>query len=437
MPRSDLRARASRVARHQVVRNAASLYWVQIATMLVPLATLPYVTRVVGGTAMGTIVFAQSLSGMLVLLLDFGFTQSVTREISLSREDPGRMSGILAGVLGATGVLAVIALLPSAVVVMVVPSMHAHPQDAALAWLAAVAGGFTPNWFFLGIETVRAVAIVQLVARIAGAILTFILVHRASDAWIVLALSAGSGAVGALYLIIRMSAMVPLRWPRRADVHRELERGWRLFISSAAISLYTTVNVFILGLFAPAAQVALYGLADRVVRTLTQLFGPVSAAVYPRLTHLLGTDKPGRARRLARAALTTLMLSSIAGGIVLAVLARPIVRLLFGPEYAGSAAILRVLCLIIPMIGYSTILGTDWMLSLKMDRQMVRIVTLGAVANIVLALVLAPLSGAHGLAWSVVAAELCVAVGITRAVVRHPSAHPDEQFFTTRRRPPD
>lgn len=424
----------ARAFRNRIVRNAFALYWVQFGMFVVPLVTLPYLTRVLGQRPLGTVIFAQSFSNLLGLILDFGFNQSATRDVAIARDDPDRLSSIVSGVFGAKVLLAAAALAPVLVGVVSIPTLRANPEYGLLAWLAAVASGFTPTWFFLGRERVRTAALIQLGARVVAAVLTFVLVHRSTDGWIVLALTAASGGLGAVALTIRMYRQVEARRPRGPETVEALRRGWRLFISTAAISFYTTANVVILGLFVPAAQVALFGVAERVVRAATQLFGPVAAAVYPRLAYLQSAGARGRARRLARAALAALFATGLAGAALLALLAPEIIRILFGYEFADAVPILRILCIIVPLIAYSTVLGAGWMLSLEMDRQLVRTVLLGAALNIATALVVAPVFGAIGMAWTVVLAELAVAVGLTAAVLQRDRTMPETTFFRRPRR---
>ncbi len=415
--------------RHKIVRNAFALYWVQFAILIVPLVTLPYLTRVHGGEALGTLILAQSVSQVLALILEFGFNQSATRDVAVARHDPEQLSRIVSGVLGAKAILAAATLGAVLVALAAIPSVAGEPEFALLAWLAAVGLGFTPNWFFLGIEAMRVAALVQLACRVVATVLTFVLVHEPEDAWIVLALTAASTGVGAAALVARMSRTAPVRLPHWAESAQALRRGSRLFVSAAAVGFYTTANVIILGLFVSAAQVAVFGLAERIVRAATQLLAAVAWAAYPRLSYLQRSNAAERARRLGRATLASLVAVGTAGSIFLAVLDEEIVRLLFGSEFAASAPLLRILCLIVPLIAYSTVLGAGWMLSLEMDRQLVRTVLLGAAVNLVLAFVAAPAFGARGMAWVVVVAELAVALGLTAAVLKRDFTSSGLGFF--------
>ena len=75
--------------RHPVSQNALALHLVQIGNLVVPLITLPYVSRVLGSNGFGLVAFSQSLSFLLGMVIGWGFDQWASREASVKRDDPG------------------------------------------------------------------------------------------------------------------------------------------------------------------------------------------------------------------------------------------------------------------------------------------------------------------------------------------------------------
>jgi PST family polysaccharide transporter len=65
------------------------------------------------------------------------------------------------------------------------------------------------------------------------------------------------------------------------ELKRQLKEGWHIFISTVAISLYTISNTFILGLFTNNAIVGYYAAAERIVKAVQGLLGPISQTLYP------------------------------------------------------------------------------------------------------------------------------------------------------------
>jgi PST family polysaccharide transporter len=86
--------------KHQtILGNFFSLSILQVATYLAPLITLPYLVRVLGPSRFGLVELAHAIAVYLVILTDYGFNLSATREISLCRNDPRRLSEIFSAVM--------------------------------------------------------------------------------------------------------------------------------------------------------------------------------------------------------------------------------------------------------------------------------------------------------------------------------------------------
>ena len=91
----------------------------------------------------------------------------------------------------------------------------------------------------------------------------------------------------------------PFRFPTVRLVREALRSSWGMFLFRSAEMLYTMSNVFLPGLFAPAAVVGYFAGAERLSRSIFGLFNPIRDALYPRLSALV-QKSPRDAARLAR-----------------------------------------------------------------------------------------------------------------------------------------
>ena len=77
---------------NKIVKNTAMLYIMNLAKLVFPLLTMPYLTRVLdrdGGYAVYTFV-KNSVMTYVQLVIDFGFLLSATKAIAQVREDKER-----------------------------------------------------------------------------------------------------------------------------------------------------------------------------------------------------------------------------------------------------------------------------------------------------------------------------------------------------------
>jgi len=418
-----VRLRSTRLARHPIVRNVAALYGVQVATFVLPLVTLPYLAHTLGPRGLGPVVAAQAFAMGVSTLIEYGFNLSATREAARRRDDGSALAELAAAVLGAK------LLLAAGTVVLVglafaVPVLRSNPDLLLLGWIAGFAQGFYPLWFFQGLERLTIPAALEFSGRTLAAVLIIALVRDTGDGWLVLALQALAGIGGTSIAMVLMYRMIELTRPRLGSAAALLRESRHLFVYNGALSLYSTANVLLLGLFASGAQVAFFGAAEKLIRAAGRLTAPVSQAVFPRMSFLVGRDEADRARRLASLTLGVLLGLSLLGAALLALLAPLLVSVLFGSDFSESTPVLRVLALTLPLVAISNVLGHQWMLPFGMDRSLTGVILVAGVLNVILAAILAPPFAATGMAVSVVITELAVVTALAIIIRRSERARP-------------
>jgi PST family polysaccharide transporter len=415
-----------RYLRHPVVQNALALYSVQFAEYVLPMITIPYLARVLQPAAWGMVVYAQNFSGWMILVLEYGFGFSATREIARHRDNPDRLAEVAQGVVGAN----ILLLLPSILIALVarftVPAFREHQWYLWLALAIAATQGIRPFWYFQGIEKMKFPAWLNVVGRACAAAGIFLIVKSPAHGWRVLALQAGVGAVVTAVIAAKMYSAISFRRPALEQAIAAFRAGWTIFLSRSAVSLYTMANTFILGLFVAAAGVAYYGGAERIVLAVVGLMTPITQALYPRMIHLAANDRE-KATGAIRKGLIFFGIAGLLIGGALIVAAPLVIRILLGASYRPAVGVLRVASLIVPFVAVSNILGMQWMLPFGMDRAFNRIVVSAGVLNVILAVVLSPRFGPIGTAWSVVAAQGFVAVSMYIALLRSQRPAPAAQ----------
>lgn len=403
--------RLAHFLRHALVQNILALYGVQFANYLFPLLLVPYLARVLGPEGWGLLAFTQAFGGYLGLLVEYGFGLSATREVAQSRNSLRRRAELLAEVLGAKGVLSLLALGVALGVGNQVLVFREHPEVLWAGVFWALATAYSPVWYFQGLERMRLVAAVEVGAKALVLIFVFLMVKGPGDVWKVLALQGVASSLASLVALYLAHREVPFLLPEPRGVLRALIAGWSMFFFRGAVSLYTLGNTFILGLFAPPQVVGYYAGAEKISKAFLGLLAPVSQALYPRLSHL-AQSAPQEAARLARLGVWTMGLGGAVLGLGVFALAPLLVRLFLGAGYEPAVPALRLLAFLLPLIALSNVLGIQWMLPLGLDRPFNAIIVGAGLVNLALAVVLAPRLAHIGMALAVVTSEFLVTLGM-------------------------
>jgi len=197
----------------------------------------------------------------------------------------------------------------------------------------------------------------------------------------------------------------------RASVVKAFREGWHAFLSTAAISLYTTSNSVVLGFLAGNAAVGYFSAADKIRIAAQSLIGPLSDAVYPRINALF-TQDGSKAYTLIRKLLCVQACAMLLLSIVLFFGAGPIVRIVMGHGFENSIGVLQCMALIPFLVGLSNVLGIQTMLTLGMKEKLSQILLFSGAFNIAVLIPLVLLYREKGAALAVLATELLVTVSM-------------------------
>jgi len=395
--------------RSGVGKNAASLYLMQFANYILPLILVPYLVRVLGPEHFGLVAFGQGLIAYFNIFVDYGFSLSATRRISVEREDPAAISKTAFSVWATKSLLCIAAFVILLGLISVVPKLKEANLLLLILYGVVVGNALFPVWLFQGMEKMFFIAAINLAMRILVVAGVFALVRRPAHYLLYAGLtsmgSLGAGIVGVIVALYKFQLRSLL--PSWGDIRQALREGWLLFLSTASVSLYTAGNAFILGLLTNPTAVGYYSAAEKIVKGVMNLLGPVRQATYPRFSKLA---LESRVRALYWAKRMMLVISGLGAGLSLVLLfgAPVIVKILLGPEYGPSVSVMRVLAGLPLLVGASNVLGIQIMLPFGKDRAFLTILLSAGLINIILAMLLAPYWQATGMATAVLITETFV-----------------------------
>ncbi|AEE14483.1 polysaccharide biosynthesis protein [Thermodesulfobium narugense DSM 14796] len=393
----------------RLVSNFFSLSILQVANYLFPLITLPYLVRVLGPSHYGLVAFAQAFIGYFQILTNYGFNLSATREISINRESSQKVSEIFSSVITIQILLAILSFMIMALVVL----SFAKFRDDLLLYIftfgMVVGNVLFPVWFFQGIERMKYITLLSVLARLIFTIAIFVFIHEESDyIYVPLINSIGmvlSGTVGLWLIFNRFD--VKFIMPDIESIKYHLNEGWHIFISTVAISLYTISNTFILGLFASSEIVGYYSAAEKIIRAVQGLMNPIFQASYPYISKLSLNSKELTIVFIKKL-LILFGITSFLFSLINFIFSNIIITLIFGKDYQNSISVFRILSFLPFIITLGTILGTLTMVNFGYKKIFTQIIMIGSIINIFLSLILVPIFKDVGTAYSVVITEIFI-----------------------------
>ncbi|MCE5215150.1 MAG: flippase [Methanobacterium sp.] len=395
----------------KIIENILSLFSLQGLSYLLPLITFPYLTRVLGPDNYGLIAFSGAFIGYFQIFTDYGFNLSATREISINKEDPKKISKIFSEVMITKLLLLVISFLLMSIIVFSFSKFRNNWILYFFTFGLVIGNLLLPSWFFQGMEKMKYISILNIGISIIFTVSIFIFIKGSSDFILVpLINSIGSIIMGIIALrIIFKDFNIKFTLPSSADIKYQLYEGWHIFISTFAVSLYTISNTFILGFFASNIIVGYYSVAERIIRMVMGLQTPISQSIYPHISSLIIKSKEDGIEFIKK--ITKIIgIISLIFSILLFIFAGLVVTLLAGTQYNESINLIRILSFLPFIVALSNMFGVQTMLTLNYKKAFSRIIIMGSIINIVLALLLTPLYTDVGISISFLTTEIFITI---------------------------
>ncbi|MGB9680690.1 MAG: flippase [Minisyncoccia bacterium] len=369
----------------RLAENFISLSVLQAVNYIFPLITLPYLVRILGPEKFGLIAFAQAFIGYFIILTDYGFNLSATREISINRGNKEKVAEIFSSVMIVKFFLGILSFLILVSMLTFIPKFGSDWLVYIFTFGMVLGSVLFPVWFFQGMERMKYITILNIVAKGIFTVCIFIFIRKMSDyLYVPLINSMGFIVAGGLSLRIASKDFgIKFQIPSISAIKHQLQEGWHIFISTAVISLYTTSNAFILGLFTNNTIVGYYSAAEKIVKAAQGLLAPVSQTVYPYFSKLYSENKI-KAKQLLKKILKAVGSVTLLLSILLSILAPLIVRIILGPAYLESIWVFRILIFTFFAIGVNNVLGIQGLVAFGFKSEFFKIVSIYGLIHLII-----------------------------------------------------
>jgi O-antigen/teichoic acid export membrane protein len=406
---------ASQATRQRAATDILMQVVVRILNLAIGVVVTAIVVRTLGKAGYGQWSTIFIVLGLVAYFSNFGMDGVALREAARSPEHEHEW-------VGAVLMLRLIVLLPVMLVslgaVLLLKQNHQMLIAGLILIVAMPFGGVGALGLLFQLRVDNRVPMLVLTMRsVLWGVAVAIISWRGGG---MVALAIAMTSTNAIGSLIQAFAALRLdtRWPRptRKHLRQLVSIGLPIGISGVLIIAYARIDQVIVFSVAGSKQAGLYG---AVYNVLDQShFVPIS--IMTTLAPVLAASWPADRARLLRTARLTGELLAIAsfGALAFAIVAaEPVVRLIFGAEFADAAPALPVLGAAFVLICFGYLNG-NLLLVLGLQRRLLRISLLALVVNVIGNLILVPLFGFMGAACMTLATEAVVFASAFTLVLR-------------------
>ncbi|MBS7834589.1 oligosaccharide flippase family protein [Wohlfahrtiimonas chitiniclastica] len=400
-------------------RNAFALLTMQSINYLVPLITLPYLTRTLGVDQYGALNLALSLIQYGMLFINFGFNLSATQYIARNRNQSLLISRAFWETMLAKLALFFVACITLILITINIATFYEIRWIVFILFIQLLSVSIDPLWFFQGIEKLERVSLIGSLIRLLTIPLLIVFVHSPDDvgvaAFIQAALLLTASFVN-IFLVKKEQIIVFMNL-HKLRIIKALHKSLPLFIGAAAISLYNTSTPIILGLVSSYDQVGIYSASFRVQMAAIGVFTVLGQVIYPRVNHLFATDVDSAylfVKKLLIYMFPILLVASLLFYFLVPILA----PLVLGKGFSESAETLKIMAPMLFLIPYSIVFANNLLLPLGYHRIYYLIPLVMGLSHLVYSTFLSHFYGAIGASYSILITEIITTIILCCCVLR-------------------
>lgn len=392
-----------------------------VSGLLFPLITFPYASRVLLAEGIGTFHFFDTTIGYILLISSLGIPLYAIREVAKVRDNPVQRSRTTVEILILHALLTVAAYGGVFAAACTIGRIRA---DIPLFLIVSASLFFTAigaQWFYQGIEDFKYITLRSIGMKIAATAALFIFVKSRSDLLWYAAVNTGASVGNNLFNFIRLRKYISFRELNLGQLRpfRHLKESLKIFPLNLIMSIYTVLDVQMLGYLNTEAAIGYYTAATKLTKMSLGIVTALGTVLLPRFSHLVRLQRTQEFRELGEKAVsfTAALTLPMTAGLVL--LAGPVIRLFSGEGYLPSILTLQIVAPITIFIGFSNLLGTQILYPLGKQRIIIFSTAAGALVNVTLNFLLIPRFAQYGAAAATLLAECTVMCGVLIAGRRH------------------
>lgn len=363
-------------------KNTVWQYVLQGIKYILPLITLPYLTRVLEPEGYAVYAYVVSFMAFAQTFIDFGFNLSGTKAIAKA-EDAQELGLVTGRITQARLLLCVLAGIGCAVIGSAIPLIRDNAIYTAFAFVAVCGRALAPDFLFQGKEEMAPITLRYLASKSVSTVLTFVFVRSVADIfWVpILDILASLIALAWSYSAARRVFGVRIIWCGLREALHELTISGYYCLSNMASTAFSGIITLLIGVaITDAAQISYWSLAMTAVNAVQALYSPIVNSLYP---HMVAGGDFGFAKKLISLSIPFVF----AGTAAFVLLSRIIVLILGGAEYLEGAYVLVLVSPVLIFSFYGMILGWPILGAMGRVRELTRTTVVSSLLSIVMLLV--------------------------------------------------
>ncbi len=379
-----------------------------MSSFVFPLITFPYVSRILLPEGMGKVSFATSLISYFGLFAQLGIPVYGIRACAVVRDDRETLTRTAHELLLINLIMTAISYGGLVLVLLFVPRLRGERILYMVVSSNILFTSIGMEWIYKALEQYAYITVRSISFKLVALCSMFLLVHRQSDYVIYGGITIFAASASNILNFVNVHKYIDRRFIGGYCFSRHIKPVSVFFAMSCAATVYTHLDIVMLGFMTSDADVGYYNAAVKIKTVCVSIVTSLGTVLLPRVSCYIQQGLMEDFRRITRKAVNFVVLVASPLALYFIFFAEEGIRFLSGSGYADSVVPMQIIMPTLLLIGLTNILGMQILVPMGKENMVLYSEIAGAIVDIIINILLIPRLASAGAAWGTLAAELVV-----------------------------
>ena len=381
-----------------------------MSSFIFPLITFPYVSRVLGPAGTGKVSFATSVISYFSLFAQLGIPTYGIRVCAGIRDNKEELTRTVHELLFISLITTLISYLALFIALFTIPKLRAEKPLLVVISASILLSAIGIEWLYKALEQYTYITVRSVIFKFIALVGMFFLVRSEKDYVAYGFITIFAASASNVLNLINAHRYIGFRPVGRYNLKRHLKPVFVFFAMSCASTIYTNLDVVMLGFMKNETEVGYYNTAVKVKAILGSVLFSLANVTLPRASYYIREGLTQEFRRISKKALTAAVLLSIPLTVYFTIFARDSVLLLSGDAFLPSVLPMQIIMPTVFLIGITNLLGFQILVPTDREKIVLYSVIAGAATDLVINALLIPRLASAGAAIGTLVAETVVLI---------------------------
>ena len=396
------------MAKKSIAKNYIYNMIYQVLILVLPLITTPYLSRVLGAEGIGIYGYTYSIVTYFILFGSLGVAMYGQREIAYAGENIESRKKVFFEII-------IFRFITIAIATVIYYFFFIKGAEYQIYYqillLELIAAAFDISWFFQGMEEFKRTVTRNVLVRICSVSLVFILVKTKEDLARFTLIYSLADLIGNLSLWVYLPKYLKGIKVKNINVLRHLPEIILLFIPQIANQIYKILDTTMIGaLVLDKTETGYYEQGQKVIRLLLTVVTSLGVVMVPRMASTYASGDNEKIKNYMRMSFRFVFFLAFPIMFGITSISAEFVPVFFGSGYDKVVILINIICPILILMGMANVLGTQYLLPTKRQKEYTFSVSIGVVVNFVLNYILIKQYASIGASIATVLSELIVVI---------------------------